>query len=58
MSISYLNTCERPLSPGTKLYPILIHGDLTPPGSVAHYITTSLYNLILSEYKHDMYGLR
>ena len=32
--IPNLNTCERPLTPGTQLYPILIHADLTllPPG--------------------------
>ena len=39
--IPYLNTCEKPLTPGTPLYPILIHADLPPPsGRVAHYNTT------------------
>ena len=42
----YLNTCDRPLTPGTPLYPISIHAVLTPPppgGRVAHYIATQTF---------------
>ena len=56
-SIPSLNTCylypilkrERPLNPGTTLYPILIHGVHTPPpreGSSLYYTFVVKYYLL------------